>query len=410
MPLILATVLAGVWVCNEYFGGTGAEVEASGTGGVLHAADGDALLMPGLQPGADGQGPLGGERRAVLIATPVEGSDASEEKEPAPEYETRLTGTVTQGNAAVEGARVMVRETSSWFSPPADVEEMRAMTLPGHLIEAITDEEGRFSLYDVPAGKVALAIRSPGLAPVVRPSLEIPEHEDYDLGSFQMQPGIRILGTVSGSRGEALEGVQVLSAISKEAGSVRLELPGIGIPLTKTGPEGEFEIEGLAPGSWHLIFDSPQHRVVELQGTTEPEGQVERGVRVQMGEGLAIRGTVTGLPETSAGSLRVMARRSEEQPSAAADEVKGAERFRARHAEVLGDGSFVVLGLAPGTQYKLRLSRPSESKNGQDANSEDLHWTVVRGVEDCLAMAGTNGVEFKYREEASVVLNITSSK
>lgn len=407
----LVALLLGVWLCNENLGGGSLALNASdGTSEVL-AANG-ALSPIGLEPDQLGTQSTSESQRQAIDVPVAAALEESANDEPEIEFDTRLTGTVVRGDAPVVGAKVVVRRTQPWFSAPADMEDMQAMAPPGPRHETTTDSEGKFMLLDIPPGKLALSIRARGMAPLVRGSLDIPEHEDYDLGRFQMTLGIQLEGKVFGAGGKGLAGVQILSAVSKAAGSARLELPGMGIPLTVTDEEGVFEVEGLAPGGWHLIFDAPTYRVFELQGKTEPEGQRERGLVIRMEEGLAIGGKVLGMESLGDDPLRVTARRAQEQPSGAADEVKGAELFRPRHAMVESDGTFSVTGLAPGVQYKLRLYRKPVIKLDAEDKDKDKQsrWSVIRGVEDVDEMAGAQQVEFKYREEAVLVLNVKNAE
>ena len=135
------------------------------------------------------------------------------------------------------------------------------------------------------------------------------------LGDFQLTQGIVVDGTVTDHRGQPIEGVTVLRAISSKGGSSRLELEGMGVPLDVTDAAGNFRAAILAPGGWHLIFDSPKHRVTELTGVTEPAGRSEHGVRVIMDAGLSIAGRIDGLAPTAERPLRVQARRADEQPT-----------------------------------------------------------------------------------------------
>jgi len=411
LPALLVALLGAVWVFHGTLGSGASEDDLLGLGDEVFAGDEDTGLSPledddAVTPGA---GDVGGRQEIFAAPEVDEGADAAAEA--GADADSRLTGTVVRASGLpIEGARVVARRTQPWFSPPPDLEEMSAVDTEGPRHEALTDAAGRFELFDVPAGKLALGIRAPGMAPLERKGLEIPEHEDYDLGRFQMELGITLSGVVYGSRGKGQEGVQVLSAVTRDAGYTRLELPGHGIPLVTTDPDGKFEVDGLAPGGWHLIFDSPAHRVAELKGETEPAGNTDRSLMVTLEQGLSIEGTVTGLRPGPGEELRVTARRDDEQPSGAADEVEGSERYRPRHGPLLADGSWAVRGLAPGVQYKLRLYRRTLPDLEEEPQGNPGRWRTVRGVEDAVEMAGARKVEFKYREEAVVLLQVQNQK
>lgn len=413
LPGVLALLVCALWLCYSTLGSGGGEGIFQGlTDEVLAEDSSEGLQAPGNADGGSGS-TTSSDRVEIEVVAPIDPAEAEAAAAVEAEPEgSRLRGRVARaGGVPVAGARVMIRKTQRWFSFPADVEEVESMGGfgSGAPMEAETDEEGNFVIYAVPPGKYALAIRASGCAPVSRTDLEIPEHEDYDLGKFELELGIQLAGKVVGTRGKGVEGVQVLCAISPDSGSTRLELPGHGIPLGKTDVDGRFEIDCLAPGSWHLIFDSEGYRVTEKKGSTSPAGSTDRGLLINLEQGLTIEGKVLGLDPIADGPLRVTARRNDEQPSGAADDIQGAERYRARHAEVLADGSFVVQGLAAGVQFKLGLYR-FESSKGEDETSELGRWRKVRGVDDVKEMAGGRQIEFKYREEASIALVAKSSK
>jgi len=411
LPALLLALLGAVWIFHGTLGGGTSENDLLGLGDEVFAGDEDGGLLPVQNDGSVTPGPGGEGGREEILAVPQVDEEAKAAAEAAAAADSRLTGTVLRASGLpIEGARVVARRTQPWFSPPPDLEEMSAVDTEGPRHEALTDVEGRFELLDVPAGKLALGIRAPGMAPLERKGLQIPEHEDYDLGRFQMELGITLSGVVYGSRGKGEEGVQVLSAVTRDGGYTRLELPGHGVPLVTTDPDGKFEVDGLAPGGWHLIFDSPAHRVAELKGETEPAGNSDRSLMVTLEEGLSIEGTVMGLRPGPGEELRVTARRDGDQPSGAADEVQGSERYRPRHGPLLADGSWAVRGLAPGVQYKLRLYR--RELPDLEAQPEGLpgRWATVRGVEDAVEMSGARKVEFKYREEAAVLLQVRNQK
>jgi len=410
LPGLALALLAALRICSRTLGTFAGEVSGFlGERGV-YAAD-----VGGLHPGDDlaaGVSPGGGgrEERREILAPPLPDPDeegAAAEEDPG----TRLHGRVTRrGGAPVEGATVVLRRSQGWIAPPADLEEMTALRNDGARHEALTDAEGVFVLRNVEACSAALAIRAAGCSPLSRDQVPIPEHESYDLGTFELELGVEVSGQVVGPKGRGVEGVLVLSAVSPDAGSLRLDLPGHGVPLTRTDADGGFVVGCLATGSWHLLFDHPDYRVAERTGVTEPAGSSERGVRISLEEGLSIEGRVEGIEGSAEAPLRVTARRDREQPSGAADDVVGAEKHRPRHGEVLGDGSFAVRGLAPGVRYKLRLERRRTAGDGEDPGGSPERWSSVRGVEDVAEMAGARDVLLSHRAEAKVTLSVVDAR
>lgn len=401
--LLLLVLATGVGLVGRRLGGSPALAGSPG-GGVRSAvgADGEAPLEPLHATSEGGAGRRVLEVEALPAAVPADGTDGDEA---LPADATRLTGTVVRpGGSPVPGARVVASPAEGWFLPPADLEPEGAGR-PTRRFEATTDGDGRFVLGDVPPGRLSIAIRADGLAPLRRGAVEVPEHREHDLGTFPLELGVILGGRVTGARGEGIEGAGVLAAVSREGGFSRVELPGRGIPVATTDAEGRFEVTSLAPGGWHLLFDHPAHRVAELTGVTEPEGASDRALRVQLDPGLTIEGRVEGLALSGADALRVSARVAEEQPTTAAEALGEAERGRPRSAQLGPDGGFVVPGLAAGVRYRLRLERLR--REGGEAPET---WGPLPGAPRVDAQAGDRGVRIEVIREALVRFTVRDAE
>lgn len=385
-------VVGAVWLLVERPG-------AGGAAPVLAAPGADAGAGGDVSRGADverdgeaGEGAVSRGREGIAAlpdAPPAEAAGAQSER---PLLFGRV---VTPAGVPIEGAEVFARRSDYWLAVPADMEAMGSLYRSTRPLTTTSDEEGRFSFEDVAPGNLSFALRAHGRAVLQRPQVSIPPHERLDLGDFELSSGILVEGRAIDTKGRGVAGVAILRAITPAGGSLRLELPGFGAPLASTDENGGFRVDTLAPGGWHLIFDSPAHRVTELQGVTEPAGQVASGLLVRLDPGLEIRGRLEGIDLAREGALRVTARRAKEQPAAIADDVAGAEKHRPRHAPVAPDGSFALAGLAPGTQYRLTASAPPEKE-------EDERWRPLRGVDEVLAMSGAREVVLRYRPIASL--------
>lgn len=316
----------------------------------------------------------------------------------------RLFGLVVRpGGAPVGAARVIMRKAQRWLAIPADLEDVSSLIRPGPVHEILTDDKGRFEFTNVVPGDLTLSIVARGFAPLMRGHLAVPIHENHDLGRFQLELGVQLGGKVTGPRGQGVEGVCVLRAVSPEGGFMRLDLPGRGIEVDLTDVAGNFEVTSLVPGSWHLIFDHPEYRIGELTGSTEPAGQTDPGLIVNLSQGLSIEGRVEGLDPVLT-SLRVTARRSAEQANAATETLQGAEKYRPRQGVVLVDGSFTLGGLVPGLQYQLMLYRLNESSE-DDPDGSGERWSLQAGVDAELALAGAKDVVLEHSNEASLAFS-----
>lgn len=368
---------------------------------------GNGSLSPSGEGGQDAQAKQDGGRESIDIPTPPPTPEELAALENAPDAQAwgRVLGV---GSAPLEGVEVVARSASRWMALPADLETIEVWGRGDETWVAITDAEGLFHFDDLEPQDYGFSVRADGYAPHVRLREKLPEHEQYQLGDFQLTQGIVVDGTVVDHRGQPLEGVQVLRAVSSKGGSSRLELEGMGVPLGTTDAAGNFRAGILAPGSWHLIFDSPHHRVTELTGVTEPAGRSERGVRVIMEAGLKIEGRIDGLGPTLERPLRVQARRSDEQPTGDAAGGEPAERERSRYAVVADDATFRIEGLIPNTQYRLELQY--QAKDDAEALAfEHDPWREMPGVESMKSMSGEKDVVLRYREESSLALKIVDA-
>lgn len=371
-------------------------------------AEGDGLLSPDGEARDSASEGEGGGRESIDIPPPPLTPEELAALENAPDAQVwgRVLG---MGAAPLEGAEVIAREASRWMALPADLEPIDVWGRGDESFTALTDAEGRFHFDDLEPKDYGFAVRADGYAPHARLCEKIPEHEQFQLGDFQLTQGIVVDGTVTDHRGQPIEGVTVLRAISSKGGSSRLELEGMGVPLDVTDAAGSFRAAILSPGGWHLIFDSPKHRVTELTGVTEPAGRSEHGVRVIMDAGLAIEGRIDGLAPTAERPLRVQARRADEQPTGDAAVGEGAELERSRFALVTDDSSFRLLGLAPNTQYRLELQRQTKD-DAEPVPAPHDPWTEMRGVDPVKSMAGEKDVVLRYREESSLTFTVVDAE
>ena len=393
LALLAVLLVAVAWLANGL--GLGDSVVLDANNEVVAAPQaGEAL--PSTESVVGGAG-VDGAREAVeldsepLVGAEVAAEDVQEAVAPA------VFGTVLRpGGVPVADAVVVIRPMIRWARGPADAEMSAAMvgtlgSLDRH--ETRTDVDGRFEFSGVDKGLYALAIRARGLAPLRRPGLSIPEHDEHDLGQFELELGVMLSGRVVGPRGAGLEGVQVLAAVSEAGGFPRFQLPGRGIPVAVTDPDGRFEVGSLVPGSWHLLFDAPGHRPQELRGVTEPAGASDRSLLVRLERGAEVQGRVIGYESLEAAGLRVVARITKEQATGATEGLAEVERRRGRWAELEPDGTFRVGGLVPGARYRLKLEQLEPEEEGRSRG-----WVAVERAQHADAQAGDRGVELEIGE------------
>lgn len=201
--------------------------------------------------------------------------------------------------------------------------------LEGRRLDAVSGEEGAFSIGGAEAGDYELAVESPDHAPLRR-EVHLEEDEALDLGRLYLEPGTRVHGKVVDRRGAPQSGVTVQLF---DRGRATL-LP---VAETVTAADGTFPDVSVAAGGYRVevsrerlllsqaveIPDLDEYEVelvaggVELHGTVSRSGEpVSSGILelasqhdpalngtgrvvVQRGGGLTGGPTVFGAAETS---------------------------------------------------------------------------------------------------------------
>ncbi|MCP3099319.1 carboxypeptidase regulatory-like domain-containing protein [Myxococcus sp. K15C18031901] len=137
--------------------------------------------------------------------------------------------------------------------------------------ETSTDTLGRFSLGPLPAGRYGFVASQPGLMPEY-----LVEVAPTNLGDVVLHPSRRIVGQVLTVEQRPVAGIEV-----------RMEENG---QSTRTGEDGRFVIEGVAPSDYTVTAHDP--RQWGSQSVTLGEEQREVEVRIVVESLVHVRGTV----------------------------------------------------------------------------------------------------------------------
>lgn len=168
--------------------------------------------------------------------------------------------------------------------------------LAGESTAVATDADGRYRVDGLPSGKITISAEHPDYLEASR-QVEVDDEATVDLTLSQ---GGSIAGSVVGKDGR--------SAIP--GAPVSLDDPGGGFGMdgdsTRTDAAGAFLFEHLKPGRYRLSAKS------NAGGTSSKEvilaeSQRLDGVLLQMEGGSVIRGTVSGLPSSRLGGVRIYA-------------------------------------------------------------------------------------------------------
>jgi hypothetical protein len=197
------------------------------------------------QPGAPAPGPPGSQGQ---VTPPRAGA-------PLP-VEAPATGT------AILRGWVVAADTGE----PVRRAIVRAMG-PGGGGVTSTDEDGRFEVRDLPAGRYSLGASKGGYVSLQygqrRPGqggtpFDLRDGEVIEKIQIALPPGSVITGSIFDDFGDPVSGVMVSAMQYRSMGGTRRLMPAMGEGSTaRTDDRGSFRVYGLAPGDYFVSASSP---------------------------------------------------------------------------------------------------------------------------------------------------------
>jgi protocatechuate 3,4-dioxygenase beta subunit len=146
---------------------------------------------------------------------------------------------------------------------------------------AAADAFGRFSLSGLPAGRLTLEARHPDYPPA--------RVEDVEAGGAEAEI---VMAPGGGLRGQVLDGHTRGPML---AFSLRAVGPG-GASRTQSFSKGDFQLLGLAPGTWTLIVEArgyaAQKLELEVPAGRDPRTPSVDRLRIELRQGATVAGTV----------------------------------------------------------------------------------------------------------------------
>ena len=293
------------------------------------SGDDGTYVLSGLQTGtrpvsvsvfADGYSRL---RRDVR---PQEGREVEEN------FDLQQTGSVTgivvnTNGDAVRGARVMVKKSQ----PNTNVEQ----TIGNDL----TDAEGRFSLPAVESGDdLWLRVKKSEYLEATTERFSVTSGQPIEVAQIVLQLGGSVSGKVVGADGKGIPGCQV--TVSREG---ETEIQRSGNPSSHTNAQGEFVIQGLASGTIDLIAKASHFMEKSVTGVEVLEGQLKRGIVIQLEKGNSVGGIVRDGNGEPVRSANVIVR----------DLAQGAKELRGSTGD---DGAFSIDGILSAESVVLEVS------------------------------------------------------
>ncbi|MCA9001019.1 MAG: hypothetical protein KDB61_03780 [Planctomycetes bacterium] len=376
--IILALLAAGAYFFSKTDDSTGEGMAATPSGGIAQESQPDQeaeLVNANITSSATGP-----ERRVVPESiTPEDETQASEAKP------NRVTAhIVDERGSALEGVSV-------WFSDGGHDGPI-AIQLGLHKGEpkAKSDETGLVAFH-APEGPFRLWLARPGyVEKVVEIHAQVEAGED--LGTWTLTQALVLTGQVVGPNGSPVPGAKILAP---QEGGFLVFMEGDLNAIAETDASGWFQIDTLEPGAWRLMVHSQLYPDRIFSGAASAETH-QTGLLWTLTEGNTLRGRVVGRPETSNEELEVSFR-----PTAVGLGVEAlganSEGFStpARVVDLAADGTFVVHGLHPDTNYSVKVSEklvgsPSWFGRSQslceplrvssNAGTVDLVWSNLAGI------------------------------
>lgn len=276
------------------------------------------------------EGFLPGALQATVEATPVPGGEKRPPLRVVLHRGAQVTGRlVDPAGRPVAGAAlslVALREGA--------MEGMMQSPLEDEPLRAASDAAGRFRLAPAAPGRFFLHLIHPDLALTGRPTVEVTDARQVEMGEVRLAPAAAIEGLVLDSRGAPLPGASVSLAFTDHR--VRRE-------PTFSGPDGRFRFGGLAPGRFDLHVYFQGHRAQEIPGVEAPTAEP---LRVTLRPARSLTGRVVDREGRPIPGVIVSAAETRELQMA--DESQTGSSSRSA-GETDSEGRFVTRDLEPGT-------------------------------------------------------------
>lgn len=291
-------------------------------------------------------------------------------------------------------------------------------------VRTYTDDEGRFSLSRLPAGRYLLTALKGGQVTFTygSPRIGLPgsaivlaEGQTFSAGTLKMLHGAVITGMVRGVLGRPMPGVNVVATPFQAVAGERRAMRNLPSLFATTDDRGIFRMFGLAPGNYLVSIqarfagpsaaDMAQPTEAEYRAAAAPPGS---GPMPASGPNVIFAPTIfPGVADESA-AVPVVLSAGEERTGVdmqlqliATAKVAGtilgvggqpmisAIRMFARSGSILGDqfgalgavsqgaldGAFTITGVAPGTYQLLAVAAPLLA-NGQPPQAPSL-WAMT---------------------------------
>jgi hypothetical protein len=197
-----------------------------------------------------------------------------------------------------------------------------------------TDNEGRFTLDAVPAGRFALDTSAQGYLPGRREGIEIAPGSDPEDLEIVLLRGAALEGTVQTPDGSPAVGARVWAMPEVEDGSNLLSI----YPESRTDGDGRYRLEGLRTGKHSVSAEHPAHQRVRRDLEIRED---ETRLDLRLGEAWEVAGRTVDASGRGIAEVKVGLR---------------AEDGRERETLSGPDGAFVFSGIGDG-RHQVRAEK-----------------------------------------------------
>lgn len=208
-------------------------------------------------------------------------------------------GVVNHLGSPVEDALVTLQPLA-----PDERRFPRYVLAPSRATHGVTNAEGVAFLEIARPGRYGLLIQAEGLAPLVEYGVTVgpvpvrppksttgekpkPRSLVFDMGTFELEPGVVLAGRVSEGGGAALAAANVVDHTLAPWLDARTRRFG-----TQADEYGSFELTGLGFGPWRLEASHPEAPTTQFEGYSDLRRKVIRNLDFELPESQTFRGII----------------------------------------------------------------------------------------------------------------------
>ncbi|HVG94434.1 MAG TPA: carboxypeptidase regulatory-like domain-containing protein [Planctomycetota bacterium] len=158
---------------------------------------------------------------------------------------------------------------------------------------ATSDAKGFYAVRGLPPGKATVVVRAKGRMAAHREVL-VPS-TGLAVADAKLLPGVRFAGKVVDLKGVGVAGVRIVAFGSSGEGGLAGMFAMSRGDATRSGPDGAYELDGIAPGhAYTLRFIHPRYVTVDLPGLDATAGGGHDGLEALLEDAAWVTGTVVG--------------------------------------------------------------------------------------------------------------------